>query len=61
MFIKLNIWRGGLMRIRVSVIECYYKKPDNDFTRVYRINDDEGYWLVRETPEEIDKLIEDSK
>ncbi len=61
-FIKLTYTRGETIRFMVSHIVSYSRlNPDEGHTYVettISISDD--YWKVRETPEEIDKLIEEA-
>jgi hypothetical protein len=49
------------IRINTRSITTYYKLEKDHFTRVFvNIGKEEESWYIRETPKEIDKLIESS-
>ena len=62
MFLKLTNETGRRMRLRASLVVCYYESslPDDKFQRLtyIKLNNNEGYHVL-ETPETIDKMLEE--
>jgi len=60
-FIKLTYRHGETVRFSIAHIVSYLKIEDASFTYMYTVNQDlSESWDIKETPDEIDKLIEEA-
>ena len=61
-FIKLRRRHSGAaLRISVAHIVAYFETTEDEGSTVVTDESDDGMWFVQETPEDIDRLIVESR